>query len=121
MKKQLLFLPLCCAVFTFASCYYDKADLLYPGSNAAADCSTVSAGYAANVAPLISSKCASSGCHDNSAAGGISLTNYTQVKANATRIQVRAIDEKTMPTSGPLTSAEIAILKCWIDGGMLNN
>jgi uncharacterized membrane protein len=124
MKKKISLRQL--AVITasitfFSSCYYDKADLLYPGSNAAVDCNTVAASFATNVRPIIDNNCATGGCHDNSAAGGVALTSYTEIKNAATRITARAINEKTMPTSGPLSAADIAVLKCWIDGGTLNN
>ena len=98
-------------------CYYDKEELLYPDS--AVDCSTVSATYA-KVQSIMTNKC--NNCHSaRSAAGGVVLETYDQVKAKADRINQRAIVEKTMPPTAALATDEIAILKCWINSGTPNN
>jgi len=98
-------------------CYYDKEELLYPGGTV--DCSTVSATYT-KVQAIMTNKCNT--CHSaRSAAGGVVLETYDQVKAHADRINQRAIVEKTMPPAAPLATDEIAILKCWISSGAPNN
>jgi uncharacterized membrane protein len=100
-----------------AGCYYDKAELLYPGR--AVDCSTVSGTYT-KVKSIMTNKC--NGCHNAaSAAGGTVLETYDQVKAKAARINQRAIVEKTMPPGNALSSEEIATLTCWISSGTPNN
>ena len=102
-------------------CYYDKEELLYAGT-ATVDCATISAKFSADVNPIIQSKCATAGCHTvAAAAGGSVLTTYTQIAGQSARIMQRCVIDKTMPTSGPLLPAEIALLKCWINGGALNN
>ena len=102
-----------------AGCYYDKEELLYPGSTV--DCSIVSATFG-NIKSIMTNKCNTSGCHNaRDAAGGTVLETYDQVKAKADRINQRAIIEKTMPPRTALTSGEIAILKCWISSGTPNN
>lgn len=103
------------------SCYYDKEELLYPGSNAPVNCATINAGFAANVFPLISSACATSGCHDATASGGLILQNYSQISSAKQRIMARAVVEKTMPSAGPLQPSQINIIKCWIESGAPNN
>lgn len=104
----------------FAGCYYDKEEILYP--NSTIDCSSVNATYATGVAPIMAAKCATSGCHNKqSVAGGLILESYSQVSAASAKIRQRVVVEKTMPTSGPLPSNEIAIIKCWIDAGSPNN
>ncbi|MCS3800823.1 hypothetical protein [Niastella sp. OAS944] len=106
-------------VISNTGCYYDKAELLYPGGSV--DCSTISATYG-KVQAIISGKCNTSGCHNaRDAAGGTVLETYDQVKAKASRINQRAIVEKTMPPAGPLSTADIAILTCWISSGTPNN
>jgi uncharacterized membrane protein len=103
----------------FAGCYYDKDELLNPQSNI--DCNAVSANYA-DVAPIISQKCARAGCHDAiTAAGSTTLETYDQVKSMSSRINQRVIVEKTMPPGMTLAPSEIAILKCWISSGLPNN
>ncbi len=103
------------------SCYYDKEELLYPGSVTTVDCATVSAKFAADVQPIISTRCAISGCHDISASGGVILQTHSQISARKDRVYTRAVLEKSMPASGALPPAEIAKLKCWIDSGAPNN
>jgi uncharacterized membrane protein len=108
-------------VFTVAGCYADKEELLYPGSTQAIDCSTTTAKFATDVQPIISGKCAISGCHDASAAGGVIFQSYLQISSQKDRIHARAVVQKSMPSSGALLPAEIAKIKCWIDAGALNN
>jgi len=96
-----------------SACYYDKEETLYP-NKFVVDTSVVS--YAKLVKPLIDSKCATSGCHDASAAGNLILTTYTSVVVRKDRVKVRAIDQKDMPSSG-LSSSEISILQRWLDQG----
>lgn len=124
MKRKyvspVVFLLLLTAAF-MQGCYYDKEELLYPGSNTPVDCSTVNAKFAANVLPLISAKCATSGCHDATASGGLVFQSYAQISGAKDRINARAVVEKTMPAAGPLQPAEINIIKCWIESGAPNN
>lgn len=108
-------------IVSAAGCYYDKEELLYPGSNQPVNCSTVAAKFSANVQPLVVAKCATAGCHDATASGGVVLQTYSQISSRADRINARAVVEKTMPQTGPLSTDEINILKCWIDGGAQNN
>lgn len=120
---RIVILPGLLATFIvlLTGCYRDKEELLYPGSTTPVDCSTVAAKFAADVQPIILSKCALPGCHDATASGGVILQNYTQVSAKKDRINVRVIIEKNMPPFGALLPGEIAKIKCWIDGGALNN
>jgi hypothetical protein len=109
-KRNLFFILLFAATATMHSCYYDKEELLYPGTNTPVDCSTVNAKFAANVQPLISAKCATSGCHDATASGGLILQNYAQISGVKDRIN-----------AAPLQPSEINIIKCWIESGAPNN
>lgn len=102
-------------------CYYDKEELLYSGK-ATISCSSISAKFSTDANPIIQSKCSTSGCHDAAgAAGGAVLVTYDQIAALSARINQRCVVDKTMPASGPLSPAEIAVLKCWIDSGSPNN
>lgn len=103
-------------------CYFDKEELLYPGSTQAVDCTTVPATYSADVSPIIIAKCAEATCHDAAtASGGFIFENYNQVHDALDRVQARAIIERTMPPTAPLSPSEINILKCWIESGAPNN
>ena len=107
------------AVIIMSGCYYDKENLLYPGSTI--DCTVVNARFT-DVKPIILTKCATAGCHNTaSAAGGIVLETYAQISSNASMIDQRVIKDKTMPPSAPLSAADIATLKCWISAGSPNN
>lgn len=102
-------------------CYYDNEALLYPGSGTVS-CTGVSARYSTDVTPILQAKCNLAGCHNAaSGAGGTVLETYTQVAAKKTRIYQRCIVEKSMPPGTPLSPAEVASIKCWIDAGAPNN
>ncbi len=115
------FIPMLFCAVLLGSCYYDKEELLYPGANRPVDCATVPAKFSADVSPIISSKCATAGCHNTTAAGGVVLQTYAQISAAKDRINVRCVVQKSMPPSGPLPQADINKIKCWIDAGAPNN
>ncbi|HRP00505.1 MAG TPA: hypothetical protein PLN54_13800, partial [Flavobacteriales bacterium] len=77
----LLLLPL-------AGCYYDKEEVLYPNSF----CNTTNVTWSGTIQPLVTSRCASPGCH---VPGGQApdLSTYTAFKAQVDlgRVQARAI------------------------------
>ena len=106
------------SIITLNGCYYDNEEILY---GTGVDCTQVTAKYTIDVAPIIQSKCAYSGCHDAGAAGGVALTNYTQVFQNSARIRTSTVVNKTMPKTGSLTPTELAKIKCWLDSGAPNN
>ncbi len=89
-------------LIVMTGCYYDKEELLYPNSKV--DCSTVS-GTFVKVQTIVAGKCNTSGCHNTrDAAGGTVLETYEQIKAKASRINQRAIVERSMPPGAPLSS-----------------
>lgn len=103
------------------SCYYDKEELLYHKTGTV-DCTTVSARFSTDVAPLIKAKCATAGCHNAAgSAGGAVLETYTQIAGLSARVYQRCVVDKTMPTGGPLTTAETTIISCWVNAGTPNN
>jgi uncharacterized membrane protein len=100
-------------------CTNDKEELLNPPKVNA--CDTLNATFT-TVKSIITTKCSSSRCHSATAAkGGTILETYDQIKTKADRIKQRAIIEKTMPPSTPLTTNDVAVLQCWFDAGMPNN
>lgn len=117
MKKENLYRS---AIWTLAitivlvGCYYDNEETLYPSS---INCSSGSYSYASDVSSLISAHCSTAGCHNSANAGNITLLTYAQAKENASRINQRVVVDKTMPPGGGLTSAQLAVLKCWISNG----
>jgi hypothetical protein len=120
MKK--VWTPLLLVVALSAvGCYYDKEELLYPGTTDATGCETTPATFNGDVLPLITTKCAIPGCHNESAAGGRTFQNYEQVSSAKEMIKMQVVIQKTMPPTGPLPPDELKKLQCWIDAGGFNN
>ncbi|MCF8427775.1 MAG: hypothetical protein K9H61_10030 [Bacteroidia bacterium] len=103
---------------SLTSCYKDNEEELYPNSFTGNDTTTYT--YAADIKPLMTANCAYSGCH---IAGMQSpdLSTYVGLSGNIERVKARAITERTMPTSGPMASSDIAKLTNWINAGAKNN
>ena len=99
---------------TVVGCYYDKEETLY---GAAVNCSSVNYTYTNNVSQLITAYCATSGCHDASNAGNVTLNSYSQVVEQSSRVNQRAVVDRTMPPGVKLTAEQIGIIKCWIANG----
>ena len=104
--------------FLLGGCYYDKEDLLYPD---AANCTSLNSSFAVNVAPLIQSRCAVSGCHDAASTNGPGpLTSYGQIKNAAVQIK-SAVVSRFMPENSSLNLSEIKTISCWVDAGAKDN
>ena len=57
-------------------------------------------------------------CHNNTIAnGGMNWTADCNIVANRTRIKARAVDEGTMPPTGPLPQVEKDKINAWINAG----
>lgn len=104
------------------SCYYDKADLLYPDTA----CDTSAVKYSTSVLPVLSSNCIS--CHGGSApSAGISLNTYAGVKLQADNGRLwGAVSHSTsfspMPkNSSKLNNCSLAKIRIWIAAGAPNN
>ena len=121
-KENILAALLVFVVITIAACKYDKEELLYPGNNPPADCATVPASFNAQILPLVLSRCSISNCHDAATAmGGLAFRNYNDISAAKIRIHTQVVVQKTMPADGPLSDAEINMIRCWLDSGAPNN
>lgn len=118
--KKLLFSSLTLMTFSvMSSCYYDAADLLYPG-NAACDTGMVS--YNQKIIPMLQQQCYS--CHVNaSTGGGILMGTYVADKAIANSGKLygsvsHSAGYSPMPKgAAKMTSCQIATIKRWIDAG----
>ena len=88
-------------------------------------CDTMNVGYAARIAPIIELNCR--GCHSGgSPAGGVPLTNFSEVKASADNGSLMGTllasgNFNIMPPAGPLSDCDIATVQAWIDQGAQNN
>ncbi len=108
------------------SCYYDKADLLYPDGKIPCD-TTAPAKFSTDVLPVMNANC-NSGCHNTaSASGGVILDTYNGVKSfvNNGRLMGSINHENgfsAMPQGGnKLNVCTIAKIQQWINAGALNN
>ena len=103
------------AVFLHA-CYYDNAEDLYPP----VDCAET-VPFATDVESIIATNCAIPGCHA-SGTPRVPLTNHAEIQAavNDHNLGTR-VENGSMPPSGPLPSADIEAIRCWIAQGAQNN
>lgn len=124
MKTILFILASILTAAALGSCYYDKAELLYPDSKLPCDTTAVSK-YSTDVAPIMSSSCNMSGCHNTTdAASGVILDTYAGVKIQALngRLMGSTSTTGTMPKGGnKLLSCTLAKIQKWIDSGTPNN
>jgi len=123
--KGIYFLIILFSAFAFSSCYYDKADLLYPGTNAPCD-SITAISYSQHVKPLLQQYCY--GCHSGaSPSGNIAMGTYATDKAIAVNGKLFGTINYSsgfspMPAGDPkLTNCKIAVIKKWIDANTPNN
>ena len=84
------------------------------------DCNTIT--YSATIEPMVRQSCGGSSCHGNGAPDGDMMT-YTKLKPyiNDGSFKKEVLDNQTMPEGGNMTSQELGQIKCWMDGGSLNN
>ena len=111
MRKLIAFVVV---VLSVSSCYYDNREELYPVNPY--DCNTTNLTYDVDIQPIFINSCSVSGCHVTGAELPV-LETYAQVKANLTRIEVRALIEKSMPPAGPLSTCDQKMLAQWIADG----
>ena len=119
---------ICTAIlFAVGSCYYDKEQLLYPGSgNAPCTDTTTAVSYSKNVVPLLQAQCY--GCHNsNFPSGNITMGGYTADKAVAQSGKLYGTvtylpGYSPMPKgSNKLNNCQISLIKKWVDAGLPNN
>ena len=111
--------------FSAESCYYDKADLIYPP---AGPCDTQNIKYSVEVKSILDAQCTF--CHGVSAGttgGGINLSTYDGVAASAATGQLlnsilQNGKASAMPKGGnKLDDCSVKIISAWISNGSLNN
>jgi hypothetical protein len=125
--KTVLFLLVTVIIISLSeSCYYDKADLLYPDGKVTCDTSAA-AKFSTDVLPVMNTNC-NSGCHNTaSASGGVILDTYNGVKAQVSSGRLmgsinQANGYSAMPKGGnKLNTCTIAKLQQWVNAGAPNN
>lgn len=125
MKNIIAILVTAGLITVFPSCYYDKAELLYPSTLTGCD-TTSTVTYSAKVVPILQQQCY--GCHSiASPAGNIAMSTYATDKVIALNGKLygsisHSSGYSPMPKSGnKLSNCQIAIIKKWIDAGSPNN
>ena len=103
-------------------CYYDKEEILYPGTA----CDTANITYGSTITPILSSFCIS--CHGGTtASAGINLDSYAAVKIQIDNGRLwgavsHATNYSPMPkNAAQLNTCNLAKIKKWIDAGAPNN
>ncbi|HPH85625.1 MAG TPA: hypothetical protein PLC48_09210 [Ferruginibacter sp.] len=125
LKGIYTIIPAILGLLAISSCYYDKADLLYPAI--VSGCDTANAiSYTQKVVPILQQQCYS--CHQApGGSGGIDMGTYDTDKAIAIDGKLHgsisyAPGYSPMPEGAPrLTDCQIATIKKWIDENSPNN
>lgn len=106
------------------SCYYDKANELYPDPG----CVITEVKYSTDIQAIVGTSCSYSGCHEaRNPAGNIDLTTYAGLKAMLQTGQLvgsitHASGYSAMPkNTGKLSDCNISRIRAWIDAGALDN
>lgn len=104
------------------SCKKDSSNVGTSVGGTTVDCSTVpNKAFAADVNPIIQSRCNISGCHASGSTNGPgALTNYAQIAGASSAIRT-AIISGSMPKNSSLSSLQKNAIICWIDSGSPNN
>ncbi len=67
---------------------------------------------------IVAKSCALSGCHiAPSNSGGVNFESEASIVSNGSRIKSLAVDQSTMPPTGPLSASDKAIITDWINAG----
>jgi hypothetical protein len=125
MKKKALItaFSLICLLGMVESCYFDKADVLYPDVN----CVTTGITYSNFVATIMNTQCATSSCHDAArAASGANLSTYATTKSYATSSKAAFLGSmrhtsgfSNMPKgTSQLPACTVNKIEAWITAGM---
>ena len=127
MKFLFAFLSSFIFLFTISSCYYDKEELLYPGSNnAPCTDTTTMVSYSKNIVPLLQAQCY--GCHNsNFPSGNITMGGYIADKGIAQSGKLYGTVTYSqgfspMPKgSNRLNNCQVSLIKKWVDAGLPDN
>lgn len=82
--------------------------------------------FAADIKPIIETKCAISGCHNGDMGPGLNWKTFSEFHKRVESGLVKyRVTHRIMPPAeshaGPLTEEQINAIACWSDQGALNN
>ena len=119
MKKISYYILITAFIVTIvAACKKDKGE----AAPVVVECTTTIS-YSVSIVPIVTTKCATaSSCHKAGSVNG-DYTTYAGLKAKVDNgsLNNRVVVTKTMPSTGPLSDADISTINCWIKQGGLNN
>lgn len=123
MRVPIFLLIVGCLITAATSCYYDKAEILYPS----AGCDTAAAtSYTQKLVPVFQQSCYS--CHlTASTGGGILMGNYNADRAIALNGKLfgsinHSAGYSPMPKGGnKLSACQVAMVRRWVAAGAPNN
>jgi hypothetical protein len=112
------------AIFSIQSCA-DHEIWEEPPTPPPTDECPVAVSYATQVAAIVNTKCAISGCHNGDNGQDKNWTVFSTFQQNAQDVKDRINrlpgTPGRMPAVGTLTSEQIQTITCWVDQGALNN
>jgi len=126
MKKYFKIFIFLFIITTTISCYYDKADQVYPPVTTS-NCDTSAVKYSQQVVSILSNSCYV--CHSGSASAGagIKLDTYAQLSIWANsgsllKVITHSPGVSPMPKNGSkLSDCNIATIRTWVRNGSPNN
>lgn len=99
----------------FSSCYYDKAETLYPGSCIVAG--SVQGPQYTNVKAIINTQCSGGSCHTNGgSAGNYNFDSDCSIITHWEAIN-SSVSSDRMPLGSPLNASDKQTITDWINGG----
>lgn len=107
----------CLLSLSMQRCYYDVEEEIY---GPVTGCDTIPPTFTNSIEAITAANCATQGCHGGlSPAAGLFLETYPQVKAIADngRLMERAVVQRTMPPTQPLSECDRLALEAWILAG----
>jgi hypothetical protein len=115
IMKQSVFIIALLLLVVIAACSKKGTDI-----TTTIDCSTVT--YSAVIQPLVSSKCALSGCHASGSKNG-DFTLYVNLfkEYSDGDLKNEVITRRSMPQNGALSDTELQQFQCWINNGAPEN
>ena len=124
LRQSCAMLALACAwVLTAQSCVDHKLP-----EPAGFGCSGTAVSYAADVTPIITTKCAivgDGGCHNGGNGANLDWRVFSNVQSHASSIKDRITRSPGtsghMPKIGSLSDDQIKLISCWVDQGAQNN
>jgi hypothetical protein len=124
IKKKfiLLIFLLAGGILFFHSCRKDEDDII----DTDPVCDALNVSYSADIVPIVKKYCATTGCHNSMVypiRGDFNVYSVLKIKVQNGTLRSRVINGSPaqMPPSGPLPSAELKKINCWLLDGAPEN